>query len=63
MFGSVDRLHQLLLTVALWIRLLIVAPQWLRRFRYGPLEWLWRTLTYGHRVSMRRETRESLVTP
>jgi len=21
---------------------------WLRRFRFGPLEWIWRTLTYGH---------------
>jgi uncharacterized protein len=21
---------------------------WLRRFRFGPLEWIWRTLTYAH---------------
>lgn len=31
----------------------VIAPQmflstlWLRKFRYGPLEWLWRSLTYG----------------
>lgn len=24
-----------------------VSMAWLRRFEYGPLEWLWRTLTYG----------------
>ena len=25
---------------------------WLRRFQYGPMEWLWRLATYGHRPSM-----------
>jgi uncharacterized protein len=27
---------------------------WLARFRYGPLEWLWRTATYAHSQSFRR---------
>ena len=62
LFGAVDRLQQLLLTIAIWIVLLILAPLWLQRFRYGPLEWLWRTLTYGHRVPMRREA-PIVVTP
>lgn len=26
---------------------------WLARYRFGPLEWLWRSLTYGHRQPMR----------
>ena len=26
---------------------------WLARFRFGPMEWLWRTLTYGRRQPMR----------
>lgn len=47
LFGTVDRLGQMLVVMAVWIVLLIVAPLWLARFRYGPLEWLWRTLTYG----------------
>jgi uncharacterized protein len=50
LFASLNRVQQLVLTVAVWIVLLILAPIWLRRFRYGPLEWLWRTLTYGHAV-------------
>jgi uncharacterized protein len=27
---------------------------WLARYRFGPMEWLWRTLTYGERPIMRR---------
>ena len=33
---------------------LIISPRWLGRFRFGPLEWLWRTLTYGSRQPMRK---------
>ena len=29
-----------------WVLMLIVSPWWLKRYRYGPLEWLWRALTY-----------------
>jgi uncharacterized protein len=28
---------------------------WLARFRFGPLEWAWRSLTYGKRQGFRRE--------
>ena len=35
---------------------------WLDRFRYGPLEWLWRCLTYGRRFALRRhDTEETLA--
>ena len=27
---------------------------WLARYRFGPMEWLWRALTYGERPAMRR---------
>lgn len=27
---------------------------WLRKFRYGPMEWLWRTMTYGQLASRRK---------
>jgi uncharacterized protein len=27
---------------------------WLRGYRYGPIEWLWRTLMYGVRQPMRQ---------
>ena len=31
------------------------SPLWLRRFGYGPLEWMWRMVTYWRRIPIRRE--------
>lgn len=47
--------HELYAVVALiWAAELIWSPLWLRRFRFGPLEWLWRSLAYARRQPMRR---------
>lgn len=54
LFGRVRRPGQILVTLIVWTVLLIAAPWWLERFRFGPLEWVWRTLTYGERQPMRR---------
>jgi uncharacterized protein len=32
--------------IAIWVVQLVVSPLWLRFFLFGPLEWLWRSLTY-----------------
>ncbi len=47
LIGEVDRTHQLIVVLAFWAVILVVSPLWLAVFRYGPLEWLWRTLSYG----------------
>ncbi len=53
LFGEVPRWGQLAITVAIWVLLVIVSNLWMTRFRFGPLEWLWRTLSYGKRQPMR----------
>ena len=53
-FGSVDRLGQLGVVFGVWTVQLIVSPLWLKRFRYGPAEWAWRSLTYGKLLPLRR---------
>jgi uncharacterized protein len=46
MFGKLQR-HELYYIVAgIWLFQLIISPIWLNYFRFGPLEWLWRSLTY-----------------
>lgn len=46
LYGTFDRLQQFLVVVFIWVLILIVSPLVLRKYRYGPLEWLWRKLTY-----------------
>jgi uncharacterized protein len=43
----------MLLVAGIWILQLFISTLWLRAFRFGPLEWVWRTLTYGRRQPMR----------
>ena len=53
-YGHLHR-HQLYYVVfAIWVVQLVISPIWLAHYRFGPIEWLWRTLTYGVRQPMRR---------
>ena len=53
-FGSVDRLGQVGLVAGVWAVQLVASRLWLLRFRFGPAEWAWRSLTYGARQPLRR---------
>ena len=54
LFGELNR-PQLYIVVILTCALMLAwAKPWLERYRYGPLEWLWRCLTYGKIFPMKR---------
>lgn len=48
-FGQWQRFELGLLAVLIWIFQLTFSYLWLRYFRFGPAEWLWRRLTYGRK--------------
>jgi uncharacterized protein len=54
LFGSVPRIGQAGIVVAIWALQLWWSPLWLDRFRFGPAEWLWRSLSYLGRQPFRR---------
>ena len=54
LFGSVERTGQIAIVFAVWIVQLVISPIWLQRYRFGPLEWAWRSLTYWKLQPMRR---------
>ena len=52
LWNDLDR-HQLYYVVfGQWGVMIAFSVWWLGRYRFGPLEWLWRTLTYGRRQPM-----------
>ena len=57
LFGSVERTGQVAIVLAVWALQLAISPLWLRHYQFGPLEWTWRSLTYGARQPMRRASR------
>jgi uncharacterized protein len=49
LYGSINTWQGILLTFAIFGVQLLWSRYWLNRYRYGPFEWLWRSLTYGKR--------------
>ena len=52
--GALSRSEQAETVFLVWLVALIAAPAWLAVFRFGPLEWAWRSLTYRRLQPMRR---------
>ncbi len=55
LFATMSRAELLVVVVVIWAIQVPLSVAWLQRFRFGPVEWLWRTLTYGERQPMRLE--------
>ena len=53
LFGSISRLQVLGVVLAIWALQLAWSRPWLERFRYGPFEWLWRSLARWQRQPMK----------
>ncbi len=53
-FESLPRAWQIPFALVLFALQVVFAQIWLRHFRFGPLEWLWRAITYGRWPPLRR---------
>jgi len=53
-FERLPRAWQPAFVLALFLAQVLVSHAWLARFRFGPMEWLWRGVTYGRLPALRR---------
>jgi uncharacterized protein len=54
LYGQLERYQLYFVVVGIWAMQLAWSPWWLKRFRFGPAEWLWRSLTHWHRQPLTR---------
>ena len=59
-FQTFGQVNSLLLGLVLWLMQMLFAHQWLKQYKYGPLEWCWRCFTYGKKIENSRAA--SMVT-
>jgi uncharacterized protein len=53
-YGEISRAPQMLIVLAIIVSQLFFSQWWLNRYRFGPMEWLWRSLTYKEIQVMKR---------
>ncbi len=53
LFGKLGALQATLVALAIFAMQIVLSSIWLRYFSYGPMEWIWRQLTYGRRLGLR----------
>jgi uncharacterized protein len=55
LFGRLGSAVVAILCLIIYAGQLIISRAWLSRYRFGPIEWLWRSVTYGRRQRMLRD--------
>ena len=57
LYGKLEYYQLMYVVFGVWAINLVISSLWLRKFAFGPLEWVWRSLTYGVAQPMRIEER------
>lgn len=52
-FGKIGLMPTMGIAILILISQVILSNLWLKHFRFGPLEWIWRSLTYKKRINIR----------
>lgn len=54
LYGQFTGYYLYIVVAGIWAVQIAFSNWWLARFRFGPFEWVWRSLTYGKRQALRR---------
>lgn len=60
-FGRSGATTATLIALAIFLFQILISALWLKYFSYGPMEWIWRQLTYRKRLNLRLEHQRAEV--
>lgn len=63
LFGRFGALISTLIAFGIFLFQILISWLWLKRFQYGPMEWIWRQLTYRQRLSLRQKPQRTVTDP
>jgi uncharacterized protein len=55
LYGQVGRASAMVIVFIVWAIQILLTRLWMERFYFGPVEWLWRSLTYWKKQPLRKE--------
>src|SRR4030095_9965646 len=58
-FARVSASTATLMALAIFLFQILLSALWLKYFSYGPMEWIWRQLTYGKRLQLRPKRQQT----
>ena len=53
LYGEISPFTGLILTIIIFASQIVISKLWLYKFQVGPVEWIWRTLTYGKKQPLK----------
>ncbi len=60
-FGRFGARVATLIALAIFMFQILISALWLKYFSYGPMEWIWRQLTYRQRINLRLKRQQTAV--
>jgi uncharacterized protein len=59
LYGRVGAALGLVLAIVIFIAQIFISKYWFKRYQFGPVEWLWKSLTYGKFFGMKKRENAS----
>lgn len=56
LFGHIERTGQVVIVLLIWVLQIVWSRPWLEKYLFGPMEWVWRSLTYGRLQKMNKDS-------
>ncbi|MFK3957982.1 DUF418 domain-containing protein [Guptibacillus hwajinpoensis] len=60
-YGETEVSTGVLLLICIFLIQIVFSRVWLSKFKYGPIEWIWRMMTYQRRFPLKRDQKEGIV--